>query len=154
MLFQTQDKLAFHIGAKHKEVDLILEQKGIPIPQERVLLAENVETRQTTSVESEPRTSASVLSPPGSENAATPGSKDGNPPENPQSAAARTCAGVNYDLQCQVRDLYLFSFNLILFVCAGLPRIFFFNPPSADPALHTPFHQEHPGLALLRKKSL
>ena len=101
MLFQTQDKLAFHIGAKHKEVDLILEQKGIPIPQDRVLLAENVETRPTTSVES----SAPVLSPPGSENAATPGSKDGNPPERPenrQSAAARTCAGVNYDLQCQV----------------------------------------------------
>ena len=72
MLFQTQDKLAFHIGAKHKEVDLILEQKGIPIPQDRVLLAENVETRPTTSAESDPHTSAPVLSPPGSEK---PGSK-------------------------------------------------------------------------------
>ena len=108
VLFQTQDKLAFHIGAKHKEVDLILEQKGIPIPQDRVLPAENVETRPTTSVESEPRTCAPVLSPPGSENAATPGSKDGNPPENPQSAAARTCAGVNYDLQCQVEIFVYF----------------------------------------------
>ena len=89
-------------------MDLILEQKGIPIPQDRVLPAENVETRPTTSVESEPRTSASVLSPPGSEK---PGSKDGNPPEkaeNPQSAAARTCAGVNYDLQCQVEIFVYF----------------------------------------------
>jgi len=36
LIFQSTDKLAFHIGAKHREVDAILLLKGIPLPEEKI----------------------------------------------------------------------------------------------------------------------
>ena len=122
ILFQSQDKLAFHIGAKHKEVDAILESKGIPIPKDVETARVNmpgpapgkVPTPQTAS---EPENASE--SPPG--NASTSAAGNSSAPEpGPSSASASastsasasaatsgkdegsSCPGVNYDLQCQV----------------------------------------------------
>ena len=40
IIFQSRDILAFHIGAKHREVDAILTRKGIPVPEEEETLTQ------------------------------------------------------------------------------------------------------------------
>ena len=53
IMFGSKEKLTFHIGAKHREVDTILVQKGIPIPRDYVIpdnvfqVSENVEPNAT-----------------------------------------------------------------------------------------------------------
>ena len=116
MLFQSQDKLAYHIGAKHNEVEPILKTKGIPIPKDLTLPSDP----NQRPMEPEPRTSAALTagpvsdarSPPGPGTAPGPGNEQAAPapgdaaggPGNvgKEGAAGWTCAGVNYELKCQV----------------------------------------------------
>ena len=121
VLFQSQDKLAFHIGAKHNEVEAILEVKGIPIPKDLALPSnlnkgpvENLETPTPLAVPGVGMNLAPVPNPgsppgpgnaPGPENApaSAPGPGNATGPGNwSKRAAGWSCAGVNYDLQCEV----------------------------------------------------
>ena len=117
ILFQSQDKLAFHIGAKHEEVDAILESKGIPIPKDVETARVNmpgpapgkVPTPQTAS---EPENASE--SPPGiasNSSAPEPGHSSASASASTSASASAatsgkdegsSCPGVNYDLQCQV----------------------------------------------------
>ena len=195
VLFQSQDKLAFHIGAKHNEVESILEAKGIPIPKDVALPSnlnkgpvENLETHPTPSAVpgvsiSAPLNLAPVPNPgsppgpgnaPGPENvpasatgpenipASAPGPGNATGPGNmSKGAAGWSCAGVNYDLHCEVwwtlkqnnfsqRSAIMSKFHSMQFcrvgnsVRAGVWGPFP-NPPPTDPALHNPFHPQYPG---------
>ena len=118
MLFQSQDKLAFHIGAKHNEVEAILEVKGIPIPKDLSKgPVENLESHPKAVAGpsiSAPLNSAPVPnsgSPTGPDNVAGPENestiapgpeKAPGPGYGSKEATGWSCAGVNYDLQCEV----------------------------------------------------
>ena len=89
----SQDKLVFHIGAKHKEVDSILLEKGIPVPEEEVPA---------------PAKSSSLSSADPSHHSAPPAR---------QASVAETAYEVNYELQCQVIIKMLSQKRLLVFVC-------------------------------------
>ena len=98
-MFQSREKLAFHIGAKHNEVDSILVKKGIPVPSEQAV---RVYSQQPTvqSVE-EPAPSPARPSHPES-----PASKKSATMDLVSSLTTQNIplpeATVNYELRCQV----------------------------------------------------
>ena len=120
MLFQSQDKLAFHIGAKHNQVEAILKAKGIPIPIDPTLPSDPNKNLETPSALAGPSTSAPQISEPGPDprspetstapvneqptSAPGPGNSTSVPGNVGKEAAAggKSCAGVNYELNCQV----------------------------------------------------
>ena len=74
----SQDKLVFHIGAKHKEVDSILIEKGIPVPEDE------------------------TPTPAGSSSSSSSGPSHHPAPAVRQASVSETVYEVNYELQCQV----------------------------------------------------
>ena len=117
VIFQNRDMLAFHIGAKHREVDAILTRKGIPIPQEETaspqpLVLLNPSTNDgvpnpepiigpTTIASETDHASSSSLSPTDPPHQQTPENLQQNLPTSKESEPSNKEL-VNYDLQCQV----------------------------------------------------
>ena len=130
IIFQSRDILAFHIGAKHREVDAILTRKGIPIPEEEETLTQtkireankdNVVSSSGLVVEASSATppSPTIVEPPASESNQTNSCKSQDRKENESSnetqksqSQVKVVSGeekvvtkeveVNYELQCQV----------------------------------------------------
>ena len=107
VIFQNRDMLAFHIGAKHGEVDAILTRKGIPIPQDETAVPQPQVVPTPDPVREPPATipRTEFGSPPIDQQPTStdslqqtaenlPASKEGEPSNNEDV--------VNYQLQCQV----------------------------------------------------
>ena len=108
VIFQNRDMLAFHIGAKHGEVDAILARKGIPIPQEETAVVQPQVILNPSDPVSEPAATISrtdLASPPTEETAISAPDSDQQTHENlPASKESEPSNKdlVNYQLQCQV----------------------------------------------------
>merc|ERR1712129_435650 len=82
IIFQSRETLAFHIGAKHGEVDAILVNRGIPVPEDQ---------SAAPAPPAPPAPAATIPAPP----TTTPA-----PPAPEEGAGGEE--GVNYSLECQV----------------------------------------------------